>query len=80
MQIMAVVITIGNNTHVQHAQGLESLCWMNSGKEFAASFSNGVIEMWSLKDNDKPYDLVTPHGTYIAIIIIIQLHNEMYTK
>ena len=48
------------NTHTQ--QGLESLCWMNSGKEFAASFSNGVIRMWSVKSNDKPYKLVAPHG------------------
>ena len=48
------------HTHTQ-IQMLESLCWMSAGKEFAASFSNGVIGVWSMKSN-KPDELFTPHG------------------
>ena len=47
----------------QNTQMLTSLCWMNSGKEFAASFYGGTIGLWSIKSNKGPEKLITPHGT-----------------
>ena len=41
---------------------LESLCWMKSGKEFAASYSDGTIAVWNVTVNNKPDKLVTPYG------------------
>ena len=47
-----------------HMQLLTSLCWMSSGKEFAASFYGGVIGIWSVKANKGPEKLITPHGNH----------------
>ena len=52
---------------------LTSLCWMSSGKEFATSYDDGSIGVWSVKNNREPLNILTPHGTYVLRIYI---HNK----
>ncbi|XP_065908017.1 uncharacterized protein [Dysidea avara] len=46
-----------------HTELLTSLCWMSSGKEFAASFYGGAIGVWSVKSNKGPEKMTLPHDT-----------------
>ena len=56
-----------------HAQELTSLCWMGSGKEFAASFYDGTIGVWSVKSTKGPEKLFAPHGTQLAILCVLMI-------
>ena len=53
--------------HTTCTQLLTSLCWMSSGKEFAASFYGGVIGVWSVKANKGLEKLITPHGSHSTV-------------
>ena len=56
--------------HTTCTQLLTSLCWMSSGKEFAASFYGGVIGVWSVKANKGLEKLITPHGNHSTVLIL----------
>ena len=60
--------------HTTYTQLLTSLCWMSSGKEFAASFYGGVIGVWNVKANKGPEKLITPHGNHSNVLILL-LYN-----
>ena len=46
---------------------------MSSGKEFATSYDDGSIGVWSVKNNGELLNIFTPHGTYVLCIYI---HNK----
>ena len=46
---------------------------MSSGKEFATSYDDGSIGVWSVKNNGELLNIFTPHGTYVVCIYI---HNK----
>ena len=41
---------------------MTSAYWLNDGKQFICSHSNGTLTVWNLKNSDKPVETLTPHG------------------
>lgn len=44
------------------AQPVISAYWLNDGKQFICSHSNGTLSVWNLKNSDKPVETLTPHS------------------
>jgi len=62
---LILYITIYSLYFLNLLQLLTSLCWMSSGKEFAASFYGGAIGIWNLKSNKAPEKIIYPHGNHL---------------
>ena len=43
-------------------QSVISAHWLNDGKQFMCSHADGTLTIWSLKSNDKPVEILTPHS------------------
>ncbi|XP_015759127.1 PREDICTED: syntaxin-binding protein 5-like [Acropora digitifera] len=61
---MAVVWSLRGKT-VEHrvncSKSVVSAHWLNDGKRFMCSHTDGTLTVWSLKNSDKPVETLSPH-------------------
>ena len=50
-----------------------SAYWLNDGKQFICSHTNGTLTVWNLKNSDKPVDTLIPHSESFLILVRILL-------
>ena len=44
------------------SQSVVSAHWLNDGKRFMCSHTDGTLTVWSLKNSDKPAETLSPHS------------------
>ncbi|KAL9968676.1 hypothetical protein ACROYT_G020794 [Oculina patagonica] len=44
------------------SQSVISAYWLNDGKQFICSHTDGTLTVWNLKNSDKPVDTLIPHS------------------
>ena len=59
-------------------QIITSVCWANSGRQVACSYSDGNIVVWNMKSEAKPERIFTPHGEHAHSHFLALLTICMY--